>query len=555
MAAMRGSRAVCATLESLGLGPVFCLPGTEIVELLDALRESSVGTVVATSELGAAFMALGSARVSGRPGLVAAIPGPGLAFALPALAEARFDSVPVVVLTGEADAAAPFDVGEAARAFVKDVIEPTAADALVAAVRQAHELALSGEPGPVLVRLPRAMLRALVPAPSEEGREPRGAVGAAELVDEAAERIAKAMQPLLYVGQGAAGAAREVRLLAERLGAAVLTTTSGRGVLPETHRLSLALDSPGHGAKEVNALIADADLVLLLGCGFNPNGTLGRQLEFDPSRTVHVDASPAALERGGAGLRIVADVGSFVSTVLAALPEGEREGWRGDALARHRKRLLASAGGARRTEPSLGGSAGGTPADFFAALRRALPDDGILALDSGLHQQLARRHFRVLAPRTLFVPADFQSMGYALPAAIGAKLASPDRAVVALLGDGGLAMSGLELLTAAREGIALTVVVFNDGYLNLIRLQQLLRFGRTHAVTTRSPDVRALASAVGAGYAKVTDDAERVLAESVAADGLRLVEVVVEDTQWLRRLAAVGTLRRAARRASSSLGG
>ena len=161
----------------------------------------------------------------------------------------------------------------------------------------------------------------------------------------------------------------------------------------------------------------------------------------------------------------------------------------------------------------------------------------------------------MLAPRTLFVPADFQSMGYALPAAIGAKLASPDRAVVALLGDGGLAMSGLELLTAAREGIALTVVVFNDGYLNLIRLQQLLRFGRTHAVTTRSPDIRALASAVGAGYAKVTDDAERVLAESVAADGLRLVEVVVEDTQWLRRLAAVGTLRRAARRASSSLGG
>ncbi len=125
---------------------------------------------------------------------------------------------------------------------------------------------------------------------------------------------------------------------------------------------------------------------------------------------------------------------------------------------------------------------------------------------------------------------------------------------MALLGDGGLAISGLELVTAAREGLALTVVVFSDGYLNLIRLQQLLRFGRTHGVETASMNVRALAEAVGATYVEVTGDAEDALAASIAADELRLVEVIVEDTPWLRRLGAVGTLRRTIRRGSSMLG-
>jgi acetolactate synthase-1/2/3 large subunit len=552
MGTTSGSRAVCSTLESLELGPVFCLPGTEIVELLDGLRGSTVGTVVATNELAAAFMALGYARASGRPGLVAAIPGPGLAYTLAGLAEARYDSVPLIVLTGTADPAAPFDVGEAASVLAKDVIDPSSADELVSAVQQAHDLAVSGEPGPVVLRLPPPLLRAAVDAPGP-ARRVVPAIGE-ETLREAADRLAGAARVLVFAGQGAAGAAPEVKRLVERIGAVVLTTTSGRGVVPETHPLSLAFDSPGHGADELNGLIASADVVLVLGCGLNPNGTLGGELEFEAERVIRVDTSEASLERGPAGLRILGDADTFATGVLALLPAADREGWQDDEVSRWRKRLAGAAAGSGRTEPTVRGAPGDTAAAFFAALRRALPDDGTLALDSGLHQQLARHHFTVLHPGSLLVPADFQSMGYAIPAAIGAKLADPSRPVVALLGDGGLAISGLELLTAAREGLALTVVVFSDGYLNLIRLQQLLRFGRTHGVETASMNVRALAEAVGATYVEVTGDAEDVLAASIAADDLRLVEVIVEDTPWLRRLGAVGTLRRTIRRGSSILG-
>ena len=553
MATTSGSRAVCSILESLGLGPVFCLPGTEIVELLDGLRDSRVGTVVTTNELAATFMALGYARASGRAGLVAAIPGPGLAYTLAGLAEARYDSVPLIVLTGTADPAAPFDVGEAARVFAKDVIDPASPDELVSAVLRAHDLAVSGEPGPVVVRLPPPLLRSAVAAP-----EPSGPV--VPVIDEgrlreAADRLASADRVLLFAGQGAAHAAPEVKRLVERIGAVVLTTTSGRGVIPETHPVSLAFDSPGHGADELNGLIAAADVVLMLGCGLNPNGTLGGELEFDSERLIRVDTSEASLERGPGGLLIVGDAEGFTTGVLALLPTADREGWKDDEVARWRKRLAGAAAGGGRTEPTVRGAQGDTAAAFFAALRRALPDDGTLVLDSGLHQQIARRHFTVLHPRSLLVPADFQSMGYAIPAAIGAKLADPSRAVVALLGDGGLAISGLELLTAAREGLALTVVVFNDGYLNLIRLQQLLRFGRTHAVETASMRLEALAETVGATYVEVTGDAEEALAASIAADELRLVEVIVQDTPWMRRLGAVGTLRRTIRRGSSILGG
>jgi acetolactate synthase I/II/III large subunit len=552
MATTSGSRAVCSTLESLELGPVFCLPGTEIVELLDGLRGSRVGTVVTTNELAATFMALGYARASGRAGLIAAIPGPGLAYTLAGLAEARYDSVPLIVLTGTADPAAPFDVGEGARVFAKDVIDPASPDELVSAVRRAHDLAVSGEPGPVVLRLSPPLLRAAVAAPKQSGP----VVPAIDegMVREAADRLASADRVLLFAGQGAAHAAPELQRLVERIGAVVLTTTSGRGAIPETHRLSLAFDSPGHGADELNDLIAAADVVLMLGCGLNPNGTLGGELEFDPERLIRVDTSEASLERGPAGLRILGDAPAFATGVLALLPAPDREGWKDDEVSRWRKRLTGAAAGGGRTEPSVRGAQGDTAAAFFAALRRALPDEGTLVLDSGLHQQIARRHFTVLHPRSLLVPADFQSMGYAVPAAIGAKLADPSRAVVALLGDGGLAISGLELLTAAREGLALTVVVFNDGYLNLIRLQQLLRFGRTHGVEAASMNLRALAETVGATYVEVTGDAEEALAASIAADELRLVEVIVQDTPWMRRLGAVGTLRRTIRRGSSMLG-
>jgi acetolactate synthase-1/2/3 large subunit len=204
--------------------------------------------------------------------------------------------------------------------------------------------------------------------------------------------------------------------------------------------------------------------------------------------------------------------------------------------------------GATEPEPAVYGARPSTAAAFFAALRAALPRNGIVVADSGLHQTLLRRHFDVLATRGLLFPSDFQSMGFGLPAAIGARLAAPTRPVVALIGDGGFAMSGLELLTAVREKIPLTVVVFVDGALNRIRLTQLERYGRSAHVDLLNPDFALFAKAVGARYAKCDGDAERVLQRAIASGDVTLVEVHVGDSPAVHAARVQGLARAAVRR-------
>jgi acetolactate synthase-1/2/3 large subunit len=548
-----GAQAVCGTLEALGVRHVFAYPGSEITELLEGLRASALRTVVPTSELAGCFAAAGYARASGEVGVAAVIPGPGLAYALPGLAEARYDSLPLLVLTGVNDAYAPFDLGDAVRPVAKAVLEPGSAAELAPAVLEGHALAAGGEPGPVVVRLPPAALAAAAPPPPSAPAA-AAAPPAADAVAEVARRLAAAARVTLLLGQGAAGAATEAVELVERLGGAVLATTSGRGIVPESHERSLVADVPGRGAEQVNRLLADSDVVLAVGCRFNRNATLGDRLSFDRQRLVHVDTSLPEEPARRAGLSLEADAGTFLRALLAELPAAARSGWEPAELERRRRELERSVEAASRTDPRLVGTAESSPKAFFDGLRRVLPDDGVLAVDSGLHQQLARRYFQVLRPRTLLLPSDFQSMGFALPAALGAALARPERRVVALLGDGGLAISGLELLTASRSGVALTVIVFNDGALNLIRLQQLLRYGSEHGVTLAPPNPEALAQATGAHYVRVAGDPEPILAASLGSGELRLLEVVLEDSTWLGRAGKIGSARRAARAARSLLG-
>ncbi|MGE5690384.1 MAG: thiamine pyrophosphate-dependent enzyme, partial [Pseudomonadota bacterium] len=347
--------------------------------------------------------------------------------------------------------------------------------------------------------------------------------------------------------RGAPGAAADVRRLVAGTGAAVLATTSGRGAVPEDDPRSLVVDAAGHGVDETNALVAQADLVLALGCKFSHNGTLGSRLGVDPARLVHVDASPASLAAGGAALQRRADVPAFAAALAAAVLGRSEPAWTDAELAAHRGALVAAAARAGRTEPVLPGIGDGDAAGFFAALRRSLPRDGVLVTDSGLHQQLARRHFAVLEPRTLLVPADFQSMGFGLPAGVGAALATPGVPVAVVLGDGGFAMTGLELLTAARLRLPLAAIVFVDRTLGLIRLEQLARYGRTHAVEAPTPDLEAFARSVGVRYARVSGDPEPILREALGGDGPALLEVVLGDAPRIRELRAAGVARRLSR--------
>ncbi|HKD17607.1 MAG TPA: thiamine pyrophosphate-binding protein, partial [Thermoanaerobaculia bacterium] len=497
----------------------------------EALRTSRLRTVVATHELASSFMANGYARASGRPGVLTTIPGPGFTYALTGLAEALLDSVPLVhVLVAPATAPGrrfqlqALDQKAIVSPVVKRVIDVAAAREIETAVRTAYAVCREGEPGPVVVQIPATLFDADVEAPSDAPNsdlEP-----AAPDVGPIARRLAAARRPLLYVGQGAENAANELFELVEATGAPVVTTTSARGVVPEDHPRVLRFDRRRTNVLE--DLVESADLVLALGCKFSHNGAHGFRLRLPADRLVHVDASPAVLGANyEASLTLVADVPRVLRALLASVPEGTRETsrWTDDEMRSWKDQAVAVS--VRSGEPRVRGYRPPTPEKFFASLRRTMPRDSCLVLDSGLHQMLARRYFRVLCPRGMLLPADLQAMGFALPAAIGARIANPRRPVVALLGDGGFALSGLELLTAVREHLPLTAIVFNDGRYGLIYNRQVNAYGRAHGTSLRNPDIRGVAESVGARYLRMSGRSERRLAAAIRGSGVTVVEVVL----------------------------
>jgi acetolactate synthase-1/2/3 large subunit len=307
-------------------------------------------------------------------------------------------------------------------------------------------------------------------------------------------------------------------------------------VLPETHPLCLAYDAPGAPATELNRLVGECDLVLAVGCKLSHNGSHGFRLQLSESRLVRVDTAREVMGRAyPAHLEIEADARIFLEALLAHLGHaGGASDWDADEVGRRRARL--SSVGSSLPEPTLAGLAA---ARFFSLLRDAIGETSVVSTDSGLHQYLVRRYFPVLAPRTLVTPADFQAMGFGIPAAIGAAVATGQPAV-AIVGDGGLNIAGLELLTAVRERLRLAVVVLVDRHFGLIRAQQLRQTGHPVGVEIPVSDLELLAASVGAAHRRVGTAAERDLGAALGQDGVTIVEVPVEDTDQFARARAYG---------------
>jgi thiamine pyrophosphate-dependent acetolactate synthase large subunit-like protein/predicted ATP-grasp superfamily ATP-dependent carboligase len=534
---MTGADTLCRALEERGITCVFGLPGTQSVGLHEALRRSRIRVVLPTHELAAGFMANGYYRASGRIAPLVTIPGPGFMYALPGMAEALHDSAAILHITGGTRSADPrrdfqaLDQIAIAGPLVKGTRRIEAPAQIHAAVADSLALALGGEPGPVLLEWAPEALSAPAGSAALPVRTAPSVDVDREAVERVAELLASARRPLLLAGQGCAGASEALRELAELVSAAVMTTTSGRGVLAEDHPLALGFDLARSGPDTANELFGAADLTLVVGCKLGASGTAGFRFDIPRERLVRVDADPAALDGRYAGhIGIVASAERFLALVTPAVRRLLRPGvarWTPGELATWKRR---SRTGGDDPEPVVRGTSSSTAAAFFAALRAALPRDGIVVADSGLHQTLLRRHFDVFASRGLIVPTDFQSMGFGLAGAIGAAIAAPGRPVVAVVGDGGFAMSGLELLTAVREKVPVTVVVFADRALNRIRLDQLRRYGTSAHVDLLNPDFATFASSVGARYARCGGDAGSVLRDAIASRGVTLVEVPVGDS-------------------------
>jgi acetolactate synthase-1/2/3 large subunit len=547
-----GASRIVDALKQAGVRSVFGLPGTQTIELFEALRRRGLRTVVATNELSAAFMAGGWARVTGQPGVLVTISGPGFTWALTGVAEARLDSVPLLHISGSPAKEAvkrafrqqELRQGEVAGPLVKAIFDADSYGDPAHSVVDAFECAQTGEPGPVLLQVSASTLQQTVKASSL--RRTRQIPTAHDVLDSVHERVRRSRRCVILAGQGTARYADSLRELVLRINVPVITTPSARGVIPEDHRLNLGFNPLAGNAQRINEFLKTADLVLVIGCKLSHSDTSGFEIELPPERLIHFDSSAEVIAANyPTSLGAVGDAGDLFAKLLAS--DVEKSSWTNEELADWRQKLAVT--DRPTAEPLVEGTDTGEASAFFEALRRALPSETILVLDSGLHQILARRYYKVLAPHGLLMPTDLQSMGFAIPTAIGARLGAPRRPVVALIGDGGFAMTALELLTAVREKISLTVIVFVDGAFGQIRMQQLVNYGASHGATIKNPDFRLLTLSLGADYEEVAErDIESVVAAAINRRGVTVIGVGVRDALPIRRIAVAARVRETARR-------
>lgn len=554
MSTRTGAELFCDALEQAGVDIVFGLPGTQTVEIYEALRASGIRSVVPTHELAAAFMANGYARVSGKPGVLLTISGPGVAFAPAGLAEAKLDGValvhftiaPAVGPTGEPSFQS-FDQAALARPVVKATLRATETARLGAVVHEALALATARERGPVFVELaPRALRggaadvgNATASVDPSSSMERGGAVG----LDPIIEAVSGAARPVLFVAGDCGDSSDRLAEAAAKARVPVLIPAPHRGVIPEDHAWALCCDDQRTSFDRIQEVVSSADLVVVLGTKLSHVATAGFRLALVPERVACISDTGAALPHGyAARLLATATPAQFIDRLERAAPNAST--WSPSQVAELKRRFSMD----RPVDPPEPLVDGTDAESFFTALRVALPRNAILVTDSGLHQVLARRYYPVLGHDSLVFPSDFQSMGFGLPAAIGAKMSAPDCPVVAVLGDGGFLMSGLELATAVRDSVPVVVIVFNDGQLNLIRLQQLREFGRSHGVELRVPDLEQFAASVGARYAASSGDISGAIREALAQAQPTLIEVAIGDSRAIARVRTKAVARETARR-------
>ncbi|MCX6538902.1 MAG: thiamine pyrophosphate-binding protein [Acidobacteria bacterium] len=506
---MRGSDLVVRALEDAGARFAFGIPGTHNIELYDALhRSQQVLAVLVTDEQSAGFMADGVSRTSSSVGVVNVVPGAGITHCLSGIAEAYLDGIPLIVLacgirndTGRAYQLHDIDQLALLRPVTKACLTPATPDDIYQVVRQAFDLAQAGTPGPVAVEIPANfyLLTHEVAATPPYSAVDASMTVAPDALAEAARLLNGATRVLLYLGYGARDAGPALVAIAEKLGSPAATTIQGKGVFPEHHPLWLWNGLGRSAPPFVRTVAGRCDVMLAIGCRFGEVGT-GSYGFTPPATLIHVDINRDVFHRNfPATLAIEADASAFASALLPLITAREEWGDTTEHMAvGHRD--LRETWLRDRSETSV------TPAVLFDALQSLSPD-AIYATDSGNGTFLGMEHLRLDLPGQFLAPVDFSCMGYAVPAAIGAKLANPARDVVALPGDGALLMTGLELATAASYGLGVVVCVLRDGELAQIAQFQRTALGEEENSVLPPFKVDALAAAVGAEYVACRQDA------------------------------------------------
>ncbi len=525
------AQATMALLEAYGADTVFGIPGVHTLEFYRGLSATGLRHIQPRHEQGAGFMADGYARVSGRPAVCLLITGPGLTNAATAIGQAYSDSVPMIVVT---TVAARADIGAGRNKLHEitrqsDAIAPLTAfsttalapDMVPEAIARAYTRFATTRPRPVHLELPLDV----VELPATFRAEPRH-IGAPPApapaeVERAARLLAKAKRPVMIMGGGAADCGPAARALAERVGAAVIPTIAGKGAVSEDHPLCLGAVLPIKLAQE---FVRQADVVVAVGTEMSETDHWTDRLRID-GKLIRIDIDADSLVRDyPPDVAILSDAGAALDAILAALgpAKDKARGYaNGQDLAAARKAIRSG------PNPVMTSNAGRKQIALLKALREAVPDDGVVFSDATQIAYTGNTWYPCRRPRTWFHPVGYCALGFAMPAALGGKLAAPDRPIVALSGDGGFMFTVAELGTAVENNIAVPIVVWNnDGY-GEIRDNMAQRGIPAIGVSARNPDYLALAKAFGARAVRPTSlqAFKAALGKAFKADGPTLIEV------------------------------
>lgn len=531
---MNGAAALCRALEAEGVDVIFGYPGGAIMPVYDALVDSTLKHVLCRHEQGAALAADGYARASGRVGVCLATSGPGATNLVTGIANAYMDSIPMVAITGQVannligtDAFQEVDVFGITMPIVKHSFLVRKADDLPRVVSEAFRLAREGRPGPVLIDIPKDVQNAVVSTPYVVSKALRAPAADAASLLRARTLLTEAKKPLLYIGGGAVlgDAVDAVRGFADITGIPAVQTLKGLGTLPVTHAANLGMLGM-HGFRAANMAVQECDLLIAIGARFDDRAT-GRLDQFAPhARVLQLDVDPA--ECGKLRAADVSLCGDLTASLNALAQPLLIDAWRQHCL--DRKQALAW----RYDAPFDGVYA----PDFLRELSEKAGAGTYITCDVGQHQMWVAQHYGFHHPREHLTSGGLGTMGYGLPAAIGAQLGQPDARVICVSGDGSFMMNVQELATIKRYGLPVKIVLFDNSTLGMVRQWQELFFAERYSEIDLSdnPDFIDLAKVFEVPGRRITHRAEqsRAIAELLAAPGAYLLHVCIDpkDNVW-----------------------
>ncbi|MFC2020503.1 biosynthetic-type acetolactate synthase large subunit [Chloroflexota bacterium] len=544
---MTGAQIICETMAKEGVEVIFGILGGAILPLYDTLPQyPQLRHVLVRHEQAAAHAAEGYARATGKVGVCFATSGPGATNLVTGIANAFLDSAPLVAITGQVarqfigrDAFQEVDITGITQPITKHNYLVMDANALARTVKEAFYLARTGRPGPVLIDVPKDVFTDEV-----EYRQPQQIdhpgykptlQGHPAQIKKAAKLINEARQPLILAGQGVniSGGCAELKQLAETAQIPVVTTLLGIGCFPESHILSFGMVGM-HGMAYANMAINTTDLIIAIGMRFDDRAT-AKVSGFAPhARIIHIDIDPAEIGKNvRVDVPIVGDVKVVLKELNKAVSATQHINWYNQLDTW------------RKEHPALGTSTGDglLPQSVVRGIYDVTGGDAIIVTGVGQHQMWAAQHYYFDKPNTLISSGGLGTMGFGLPATIGAKIGMPDKTIWCIDGDGSFQMNIQELATVAQERAAVKIAIFNNGYLGMVRQWQDLFYEKRYVATPLSgPDFVKIAGAYGISAVRVKNNEELVpaLEQAMAEDGPFLIDFMVEPEENVYPMIAPG---------------